>query len=264
MTSAAGFGQRLSHWFDAQGYVFGSRVATHVLFWLLYYLSFSLIWANPEKGYFGSFYLEFVLLPVRILAAYALIYVLFPRYLLQKRFGHFFATYLLLLAASGLLYRFCDYFFYDRLYLGQATAFFQFSEWLRNILLINTTVVVVGAIRLLKLLFVMQQQVEQTLPRKIEIKANRRTHLVDPARIVFIEGMGNYTTYYLDGGEKLVAYGTIKSALQSLPSQFVRLHRSYVVNKDHIESFNSEDVTVAHSTLPRGKEVSDDLLMPGA
>lgn len=54
-------------------YIFNSRIVTHISFWVLYYLLFSFIWAS-NKDYLASFFLEFVLLPIRVMAVYFTIY----------------------------------------------------------------------------------------------------------------------------------------------------------------------------------------------
>ena len=73
-------------------YLFGSRIATHSIFWVVYYLLFGLIWVG-EEGYLASFYLEFVLLPIRILAVYITLYYLLPQFLLKRRYRDFFLGY---------------------------------------------------------------------------------------------------------------------------------------------------------------------------
>ena len=83
-----------------------------------------------------------------------------------------------------------------------------------------------------------------------------------PDDVLYVEGLGNYVSYYLADGKKLVAHGTIKAAEQQLP-RFVRLHKSYLVNPLHISSFTSEDVHIGDAVLPRGKRVDDRALLPG-
>ncbi|MCZ6693941.1 MAG: hypothetical protein O6939_08560, partial [Bacteroidetes bacterium] len=54
---------------------FHLRVIHHVLFWLIYYITFGFIWAEGGD-YWQSYYLEFILLPIRILAVYFTIFLL--------------------------------------------------------------------------------------------------------------------------------------------------------------------------------------------
>ncbi len=63
----------------------GAKPGHHLLFWLLYYLAFSLIWAK-DGNYYESFLLELLLLPFRMIAVYGMLYLVFPRSLLRKRY----------------------------------------------------------------------------------------------------------------------------------------------------------------------------------
>lgn len=244
-------------------YLLGSRPLTHVSFWLLYYLTFSLIWMKPEQGYFGSFFLEFILLPARLLAVYGMIYVLMPRYLLTQRFRWFFAGYASLLILAGAIQLLAHYFFYQKLFLDQPGKLWDITDFIRAVLLVNSTVIFVGAIRLLQLYLAAAKQLtlNERESRKIAIKANRKTHLINCDDILFIEGMGNYVSYHLTDGRKLVAHGSIKASMQDLSDDFVRTHRSYVVNRNKIDAYNGDEIFIAEHALPRSKDVPNELLM---
>ena len=254
--------------FDAKAvkagfYLFGSRVLTHIVFWVGYYLLFSIIWATTENGLLASFFLEFVLLPPRILAVYATIYFLMPVYLLRRRILMFVAGYGLLIIVAALIQRLSGFFFYEQLFLGEQGKLITLGAVARSIVLVNTTVISVAAVKLLQHYFIVVAEREaDTVPvPKISVRADRRTHMLAPDDILYIEGMGNYVTYFLKSGEKLVVYGSIKAALEMLPQYFFRLHRSYVLNRRHLQSFNSDNVIVGGISLPRGKDVPDALLL---
>lgn len=243
-------------------YLFGSRPVTHITFWLGYYVLFSLIWMSPERGYFASFYLEFVLLPPRAMAVYGMIYFLMPRYLLAERYGAFFGGYGALLLLAAFLQRLSGYYFYDYLLLGTTQPFFDIGALARSVILVNTTVIAVGAVKMYQFYLLEAYSNREKAPTAapITLKANRRTHILQPDDILFVEGMGNYVTYFLSGGEKLVVYSSMKAADEILPDQFLRLQRSYIVNRRHISAFNAEKVFVGDHELPRGKDITDDTL----
>ncbi len=239
-------------------YIFGSRALTHITFWLGYYVLFSLIWFKADQGYFASFYLEFILLPVRMLAAYCMIYFLIPHFLILKKYKHFFSGYLILLILSGFLQRLFSYFFYDQLLLQQTTELINFSGISRSILLVNSTVIFLGAAKIFQLHIHLLD--EQKDARQIEVRSNRRTHRINADEILFVEGLGNYITYYLHNNKKLVVYSTVKKCLDQLPKQFIRIHRSYIVNISHIESYNNDNIIINNHSIPRSKEITDEML----
>ena len=52
--------------------------------------------------------------------------------------------------------------------------------------------------------------------------------------IIYCEGMGNYTKIYLTTGKEMIMSKTLKTIELSLGDNFCRIHKSYLVNKNHI------------------------------
>ena len=95
----------------------------------------------------------------------------------------------------------------------------------------------------------------------ITVKSERRSHRLNVADILYVEGMGNYVTYHLQGGDKKMVYSSLKEAQAQLPESFIRLHRSYLINKNAIESFDNEQVFISGRSIPRGGDIEDPQLM---
>lgn len=242
-------------------YLFNSRIVTHVVFWVLYYLLFGLIWVG-EEGYLASFYLEFVLLPIRILAVYVTIYFLLPRFLLKKKFKAFLIGYGLTMLLGGIMQRIFIHLFYEELLLNDSSAgLFNIMMLIRAIILINTTVLLVLGIKLFQL-WAIEHEKNQNLENDIvEIRSNRKTHRVPLKDILFVEGLGNYVTYHLADKSKITSYGSIKGTLQQLPDNFRRVHKSYIINKEYIKSYDAMTIDIQDNSIPRGKSVTDEVLL---
>ncbi|MEO0526077.1 MAG: LytTR family DNA-binding domain-containing protein [Bacteroidota bacterium] len=241
-------------------YLFNSRIATHIAFWVVYYIFFGFLWVTDE-GYLASFYLEFVLLPTRMLAVYFVIYFLLPKYLLKRKYIPFFLGYIFALLIAGTLQRIFIHLFYENLLLrNNEQGLFSINMLVRAIVLINTTVLLVVGVKLFQLWMVAHEKNVKTGSELLEIRSNRRVHRLHIDHILYLEGLGNYVIYNLSDTSKITAYGTIKDALLQLPANFVRVHRSYVVNKNHIKSYDSSTIDVQNHTVPRGKSVSDETL----
>lgn len=247
--------------FCDKGYFLANRALTHGLFWLGYYVSFSLIWAKPETGLFASFYLEFLLLPARILCAYCVMYVLIPKYLLTRKFFEFVGGYSAVLIATALVQTLVGLFFYQGLLLQHPIELPSFAQALKNLLLVNTTVVFLSALSILKRYFALQNQLDLSTSKKLEIVAQRRTFIVVPDTIMYVQGLGNYVEIYLEDGRKLTTYSSIKAFQQKLPDHFIRAHKSYIVNRKYIDSFNGQDIVINGVSVPRGNECADKWLL---
>lgn len=242
-------------------YLFNSRIATHIIFWTGYYILFGLLWAGQE-GYMASFYLEFVLLPIRILAVYTTLYFLLPKFLLKRKYIQFLIGYAVMLLFAGILQRVFIHLFYEELLLNDlSTGLFSIRMLVRAMVLINTTVLLILGIKLFQLWAMEREKNEKDNEKILELKANRRIHRVSTNNIVYIEGLGNYVTYHLLDTTKITVYGSIKKTLSILPGNFRRIHRSYIVNKDHIKSYDLNSVEVQNQFIPRGSSANDDLLL---
>lgn len=247
-------------------YLFGSRVITHFVFWGMYFLLFGFIWAE-DGNYLSSYFLEFILLPVRILAVYFSIYLLIPKYLENKKFGAFITGYAALLLLCGLLQRAFTFFFYEGFFESDASKLFDWPLILRAIILINSTALLVSAVKI-GLLWLLEKEKNNALIKEmrssgyeiVEIKAEKRTYRVEAKDILFIEGMGNYVTFVLKE-RKIISYISLKEALNILPERFLRIHKSFIVNKDHILSYNYEDVQLGERFLPIGRSFKTALKM---
>ncbi|MEM7361229.1 MAG: LytTR family DNA-binding domain-containing protein [Pseudomonadota bacterium] len=255
-----------------QASVFESRLIRHASFWLSYYILFSLIWAAPDRGYFASFYLEFVLMPLRILASYCMMYVLIPAFLSHRRLVAFLLSYAALILTAGGLQLLIGHFFYDQLMEGQGQKFaLSAASWMRNIVLINSTVILLGAAKVIQLHFSLvdalaredgEEEGRETNSKDavIEVKSNRRIHRLRLRDILYVEGMGNYVRYATIDGSRIVVYSSLKAAQAVLPESFIRIHRSYLVNRNHISAYDKETITLGNKTLPRRKDIEDAVL----
>ena len=248
--------------------VLDSRLLRHASFWMLYYVAFSLLWAAPpERSYFASFYLEFVLMPLRILASYCMMYMLIPTFLTHRKVTLFLISYGLLIAVAGGLQMLIGTYFYAQLLLDPAEQFsISMKSWLRNVVLINSTVILLGAAKVIQLYFQLLDaqgdEANASIPSGesdpiIEVKSNRRTHRLRVSDIEYVQGMGNYITYVTKDGQRRVVYSSLKAAQAELPDCFVRIHRSYLVNRLNISAYDKDSVTIGDSVLPRAHAVSD-------
>ena len=241
-------------------YLFNSRIATHANFWVGYYVLFGLIWVN-EAGYLASFYLEFVLMPIRILAVYTTIYFLLPQFLLKKKYIPFLLGYALVLLIGGILQRVFIHLFYENLLLNDSSnGLFNVMMIVRAMVLINTTALLILAIKIFQLWMVESEKNKAFGHEVLEIRSSRRTHRVATQDILYIEGLGNYVTYHLVDDSKITSYGTIKATLEQLPNYFSRVHKSFIVNKNHIKSYDTMTIGVKDKSIPRGKSISDEVL----
>ncbi|MBY0434130.1 MAG: LytTR family DNA-binding domain-containing protein [Cyclobacteriaceae bacterium] len=87
----------------------------------------------------------------------------------------------------------------------------------------------------------------------IYLKADRKSHKVFLEDILYIESLDDYVKVHLKG-TTLVTRENISSFEATLPSpQFVRIHRSFIVNAKCISTVSAESVEVHGKELPFGR-----------
>jgi DNA-binding LytR/AlgR family response regulator len=96
-------------------------------------------------------------------------------------------------------------------------------------------------------------ELEKERENEITIRVNRQNVVIRLGDILLIESLGDYVQV-----ETLDVTYTIKekiSALHSrLPSGFVRVHRSFIVNRIYVSSFNKEVVRLGEKKIPIGRK----------
>jgi len=90
------------------------------------------------------------------------------------------------------------------------------------------------------------------------IKSGTDYHKLDTRNILYIKGTGNYLTFVTLNKEILTLL-TMKEALEILPSQFHRIHKSYIINLDHVELIETEEVKIKDQRIPIGDHYRDSL-----
>ncbi len=235
-------------------YLFQSRILTHVVFWVLYYICFSLLWAN-DGNYHRSFGLELVLMPLRMGASYLTIYLLMPRFLLRDQILRFIGSYLVVMIVGGILQRALTFFFYDLFFSPGSIDLWDFRQVIRSMVLINSTVLFLSAVKMYDYWRKEYLRNQANEEKMMIVRSEKRNYRVKPSEILYIEGLGNYVTIYLHDRKPMISYITLKELEQTLPNQFVRIHKSFIINKNCIDSYTNENVEIGNRLIPVGKGV---------
>jgi len=90
-------------------------------------------------------------------------------------------------------------------------------------------------------------------PNVIILKANHKLYRIHPSDVYYIAGLKEYVTYHTTQG-KIIVLDSLKELIRKLPSpQFMRIHRSYIVNTEHVASLYGNQVEIQGTYLPIGK-----------
>ena len=96
--------------------------------------------------------------------------------------------------------------------------------------------------------------------KHLMLKADYGLIKVKLADILFIEGLDNYLKIHLDSQSPVVVRLTMKVLVEMLQeNEFVRVHRSYIVAVNRIESVKQKIIIIAGEEIPVSKYYEDDL-----
>lgn len=94
----------------------------------------------------------------------------------------------------------------------------------------------------------------------IIVKADRKYIRVKLEDVLFVEGLKDYVIIHL-ADRKIVTRMTIKAAEETLPKhKFLRVNKSYIVNKEKVDSFDSNDVSIGAMDISIGLSYREGVL----
>ena len=94
----------------------------------------------------------------------------------------------------------------------------------------------------------------------IFIKSNLKKLKIFTNRIKWIEAYGDYVKVVTEEDSHLVL-STMKSFEKDLPSEkFIRVHKSYIINIEKVERFNSKFAEIGPTKIPLSRNKKEDLI----
>lgn len=94
----------------------------------------------------------------------------------------------------------------------------------------------------------------------IFLKTEHRVVRVNIADIRYIEGMSEYLKVHINGQRPIVMLFSMKKMEERLPSHFLRIHRSYIVNMRHVQEVTKNRIVMDSDTyLPIGDMYKETL-----
>ncbi|WP_158796601.1 LytTR family DNA-binding domain-containing protein [Pedobacter sp. L105] len=103
---------------------------------------------------------------------------------------------------------------------------------------------------------VVQQQ--QSVQDFIFVKTEHKIQKVELNDILYIEGLKDYISIFTKA-ERVITLQNMKKMEETLPfSQFIRVHKSYIIALDKIESIERSRITICGKIIPIGDTYRDE------
>lgn len=96
---------------------------------------------------------------------------------------------------------------------------------------------------------------KMTLPKMLSFKTGKDTVEIGTTNILYMESIGNYLKVFIKGKSMpLVVYGTLSNYEEILNRDFVRVHKSYIVNVHFIRCSEEQHIILGDGNrLPVGR-----------
>ncbi|GAA4032763.1 LytTR family DNA-binding domain-containing protein [Hymenobacter glaciei] len=105
------------------------------------------------------------------------------------------------------------------------------------------------------------EPVAPSVPDSIFLKTDAGTERVRFAELLFVEGYGNFVKCHLASGRVLLTAETMKQMESQLPAgQFMRTHKSYLVNLASVERLSGNVLLVGPREVPVGNTYRQEVL----
>lgn len=93
----------------------------------------------------------------------------------------------------------------------------------------------------------------------IRVQNNFRKILFN--HILYIEASGSYCNFYLQEDPMITVAYTLTETMSHLPDfMFIRIHRSFVVNKKQVTAYTGNIFYIGERTLPIGRQYKKEAL----
>jgi DNA-binding LytR/AlgR family response regulator len=102
-----------------------------------------------------------------------------------------------------------------------------------------------------------EQEINETGHKDyIILKADKKNHKIKYVDILYIESLDNYIKLYTTEAS-IICYESLANLEKELPDQFVRIHRSYIVNVSKVDVFTTSYVEINKQRFTIGRNYRD-------
>ncbi|MCP4725543.1 MAG: response regulator transcription factor [bacterium] len=103
-----------------------------------------------------------------------------------------------------------------------------------------------------------KDEVKKSHEDKLFIKSGSKIHQLDLTALLYAEKDGHYIIFHTDSGE-ILSRMTMRDLAELLPgTKFVRVHRSYVVSIDRIDTIQKHSVYIRKNEIPIGENYKEE------
>jgi len=240
-----------------------------VCFWILVIIGLTILFGSKNSRYTESFYFVSMLLPVIVGTSYFFNGFLVPKFLFQRKLFKF-AVYSIYMLITSL--------YLQILVITFAFIFlanYQYGNMIpitTDVFMLATTlyciVFIYGFILLVRKSFLTEASIlkyrEEKSKQKVDfltVRINRKMNNITRKDIDYLESLGDYVKIITSSSPPIITKEKISRLSEKLPDSFLRIHRSFIVNSEKIQSFTYEEIKMKNNVqLPISRTYKKSVL----
>jgi len=237
------------------------------IFWILTFVILTITFGRSYGDLAQSFFFVSFLFPVIVGTSYLVNAFLVPQYLLRKKYFRFilyfiyalvFSVYLEMLVMTLSLILFANFQYTE---LNPKTTDIVFLTVVLYFFVFLNTIIF-----LLRAYFRGEEKQKELEAEKqilnkgfLVVRSDRKNKQIPYDHIAYMESVGNYVRIITSSGDSTLTKEKISRLKEKLPDHFLRIHRSIIVNREKIQSFNKEWITVNELDLPLSRKYKEEV-----
>lgn len=100
---------------------------------------------------------------------------------------------------------------------------------------------------------IVEKEVVKAVPETLFLNVDKTFYKIQFQEIYYVESERNYLTL-VSKQQKLSFIGTLRTWKEKLPEdQFIQIHKSFVINKDHVDKITGNEVYIYDKRIPIGR-----------
>lgn len=241
----------------------------HIVFWIIVLVILTIVFGHSWGSKLSAFYFIMILLPVVMCTSYFLNYFLVPQFLLKKKYFWFGLYFVYLLVISlylemlVLIFSFIYLANYDLDKMGpNSYDTLLLAVVLYMIVFFSSFLLMVKQfLENQKLLDALKDESKKMEKPFLELTSNRKLVRIPYENIIYIESLADYIKVHSTINGEILSKEKISVIEEKLPDMFIRIHRSFIVNREKITSFNNSEVELNSVSLSIGRSYKKQALL---
>ncbi len=105
------------------------------------------------------------------------------------------------------------------------------------------------------------QAIQSPPPEVIFFKADKKIHKYFFKDILYFQGSGNYVKVVSKTEKAILVQDKMSELMEKLPADlFLRIHKSYIINLNHIKQFHGNVIRIGDEEIPLGQSYKEEFL----